>query len=75
MLSEKDWVAPSMREEIMALSPRRSDVSMDNFTQDVSVDPEQLKSVVEYFPVFIAYLSIINNYMLQLTYCLDNGKY
>ena len=44
VLLEKYWMIESLREEIVALSPRRSDISLDNLTQDFSVNPEQFKS-------------------------------
>ncbi len=33
----------------MTLSPKRSDITVDNFTQDFSVDPDQLKKVLDEF--------------------------
>ena len=52
VLVGKDWITESLREEIMALSPKRSDITVDNLTQDFSVDPEQFKKCcMNFFPL------------------------
>ena len=75
VLVAKDWITESLREEIMALSPKRSDITVDNLTQDFSVDPDQFKKCCMNFSHFIGPLLIINSCMLQQTYYLNNEKY
>ena len=59
VLLGKDWITPALRDEIMALSPLRSDVTVDNLTQDYTLDPEQFKKCCrKFFPryrVFVNY--------------------
>ena len=74
VLLNKDWLTDSLREEIMALSPNRGDINVDNLTQDFSVYPDQFQQSCNTTILFIAYLLIINNCILQLTYYLSNGK-
>ena len=40
VLVAKEWITESLREEIIALSPTRSDITVDNLTQDFSVNPD-----------------------------------
>ena len=58
VLVAKDWIAESLREEIMALSPKRSDITVDNLTQYFSVDPDQFQ--VCYRNIFPLYRIFVN---------------
>ena len=49
VLVAKEWITESLREEIIALSPTRSDITVDNLTQDFSVNPDQFKKCCSSF--------------------------